>query len=65
LIVHGAGDRRVPIKHAEGMRDALKATGKEVEWVIYSDEAHGFMKPENRIDRYKKIEAFLRKHLGS
>lgn len=64
LIVHGAGDRRVPIKHAEGMRDALKSAGKEVEWVVYADEAHGFMKPENRVDRYKKIEAFLRKYLG-
>ncbi len=65
LIVHGAGDRRVPIKHAEGMRDALKAAGKEVEWVVYAEEGHGFTKPENRIDRYKKIEAFLSKHLGN
>lgn len=65
MIVHGAGDQRVPIKHAEGMRDALKAAGKEYEWVIYPEEGHGFIKPENRIDRYRKIEAFLKKHLGS
>lgn len=65
LIVHGAGDRRVPIKHAEGMRDALKAAGKEYEWVVYSEEGHGFMKQENRLDRYNKIEAFLRKYLGN
>lgn len=65
LIVHGAGDQRVPIQHAEGMRSAMKAAGKEPEWVVYPEEAHGFLKPENRIDRYKKIEAFLRKHIGS
>jgi len=65
LIVHGAGDRRVPIKHAEGMRDALKAAGNSFEWVIYPEEGHGFTKPANRIDRYKKIEAFLQKNLSS
>ncbi len=63
LIVHGAGDRRVPIQHAEGMRDALKSAGKEFEWLVYPEEGHGFMKPENRIDRYRKIEAFLNKNL--
>lgn len=64
LIVHGAGDQRVPIKHAEGMRDALTAAGKTFEWLIYPEEGHGFTKPANRIDRYKKIEAFLQKNLG-
>jgi dipeptidyl aminopeptidase/acylaminoacyl peptidase len=62
LFVHGADDRRVPIKHAEGMRDALKAVGKPFEWVVYSGEGHGFMKPENRLDYYRKMEAFLGRH---
>ncbi len=62
LFVHGADDRRVPIKHAEGMRDALKAAGKPYEWVVYSGEGHGFMKPENRLDYYNRMEAFLAKH---
>jgi dipeptidyl aminopeptidase/acylaminoacyl peptidase len=65
MIVHGAGDRRVPIKHAEGMRDALLAAGKKFEWVIYPEEGHGFIKPENRVDRYRKIEAFLHKNLDN
>ena len=64
LIVHAVRDQRVPIAHAEGMRDALKAAGKTYEWVVYADEAHGFAKMENRIDRYTRIEAFLRKYLG-
>lgn len=65
LIVHGAGDQRVPIQHATGMRDALKAAGKEYEWVVYDDEGHGYTNPVNRLDRYRKIEAFLAKHLGT
>jgi dipeptidyl aminopeptidase/acylaminoacyl peptidase len=64
LFVHGVGDRRVPIQHAEGMRDAMQAAGKAYEWVVYPEEGHGFTKPENKIDRYKKIEAFLAKNLG-
>lgn len=62
LFVHGADDRRVPIKHAEGMRDALKSAGRPYEWVVYSGEGHGFLKPENRLDYYRKMEAFLGKH---
>jgi len=64
LIIHGAGDERVPIAHAEGMRDALKAAGKEVEMRVYAEEGHGFVKPANQIDRLQRIEAFLDKHLG-
>ena len=52
----------MPIKHAEGMRDALKAAGKPYEWVVYSGEGHGFMKPENRLDYYRRMEDFLGRH---
>jgi len=64
MIVHAVRDQRVPFKHAEGMRDAMRAAGKDVEWVVYPDEAHGFAKFENRVDRYNKIEAFLKKNIG-
>ena len=36
---------------------------KSVEWVVYPDEAHGFAKYENRVDRYNKIEAFLKQNI--
>ena len=64
MIIHAVRDQRVPFQHAEGMRDAMRAAGKEVEWVVYPDEAHGFAKFENRVDRYNKIEAFLEKNIG-
>lgn len=60
LFVHGADDKRVPIKHAEGMRDALKAANKPFDWLVFSGEGHGFQKPENRLEYYKRMEAFLR-----
>jgi dipeptidyl aminopeptidase/acylaminoacyl peptidase len=65
LFVHGGGDRRVPLQHAEGMRDALEAADKPFEWVVYPEEGHGFLKVENRTDFYRRMETFLARHLGT
>jgi dipeptidyl aminopeptidase/acylaminoacyl peptidase len=62
FFAQGADDRRVPIKHGEGMRDSLKAAGKPYEWLVFSGEGHGFLKPENRVEYYKRMESFLRQH---
>lgn len=64
LFLHGGSDRRVPIKHAEAMRDALKAANKPYEWLVFPEEGHGFMKESNRIAQFKAMEAFLAKHIG-
>lgn len=63
LIGHGGLDRRVPIVHATKMRDALERHNKQVSWVAYGDEAHGLRQEANRIDYYKRVEAFLAKHM--
>ncbi len=44
--------------------EAMKKAGKEVEYVEYADEGHGFARPENRLDFYGRAEKFLAKHLG-
>lgn len=64
LIIHGGNDPRVPIRHAEAMRDALKAAGKPYEWLVFPEEAHGILKEQNRVAFYKKIEEFLARHIG-
>jgi dipeptidyl aminopeptidase/acylaminoacyl peptidase len=48
LLAYGGQDHRVPIKHGYDFREALDKYGKTYEWVLYSDEAHGFAKDENR-----------------
>ncbi|GLR11725.1 peptidase S9 [Chitinimonas prasina] len=65
FIAHGALDRRVPLVHAERMRDALKAHGKAYEWLVIDDEGHGFFKMENVKLFYPAVEAFLKKYIGS
>ncbi len=64
LIAQGANDPRV--KKAESLQivEAMKKAGKEVEYVEYADEGHGFARPENRLDFYAKADKFLAKHLG-
>jgi dipeptidyl aminopeptidase/acylaminoacyl peptidase len=63
LIAHGAQDRRVPVVHAARLKSALAGHNKAVEYVVYSDEGHGLVLRENRIDFYKRAEAFLARHL--
>jgi dipeptidyl aminopeptidase/acylaminoacyl peptidase len=59
LMAHGAEDVRVPIKQGRKFRDAVSDTNKNVEWIVYSDEGHGFHQEEHRIDYWKHVEAFL------
>ncbi len=63
MLAVGTEDRRVPVEHGNGMREALTEAGNPPLWVSYSDEGHGFFKSENRADFYRKMEAFLARHL--
>lgn len=60
LLVHGTRDERVPVKHAERMRDALKAAGNPAEWYVETDEAHGFIKESANEQLYTRVDSFLR-----
>lgn len=64
LMAYGANDRRVPLIHGEKMKDALRARGVPVEWVVYADEGHGFLLEENRLDFYRRVAAFLDRNIG-
>ncbi len=33
-------------------------------YILYPDEGHGFVRPENRLSFYAVTEAFLAEHLG-
>ena len=63
LMAYGGLDRRVPVIHGEKMRDALAKNGTPVEWVVYQEEAHGFLLEKNRYDFYNRVAAFLAKYL--
>jgi len=64
LLAHGGVDRRVPIEHSRKFLSAAQNAGVKVDWVVYPDEAHGFRKPANEADFWKRVEAFLAASLG-
>ena len=64
MIVQGANDPRVKKSESLQMVEALNKSGREVEYIEYPDEGHGFARPENRLDFYGRAETFLAKHLG-
>jgi len=59
LLAHGTLDRRVPIVHSEKMLQALKASGKQVEWVMLRGEGHGIGHADNRELFYNALFDFL------
>ncbi len=64
LIGQGANDPRVKVAESEQIVNAMKQAGKPVEYVLYTDEGHGFARPENRLHFYAIAEEFLAKYLG-
>jgi dipeptidyl aminopeptidase/acylaminoacyl peptidase len=64
LIGQGANDPRVKQAESDQIVAALRKANKPVEYVVYTDEGHGFARPENRLHFYALAEAFLAKHLG-
>ena len=64
LIAQGANDPRVNIKESDQIVEAMRKANKPVEYIVFTDEGHGFARPENRLFFYAKAEEFLAKYLG-
>jgi dipeptidyl aminopeptidase/acylaminoacyl peptidase len=65
LLLHGQEDPQVPPYEAAQFAAALKKQGKIFSYFTYPAEGHGFTRPENRLDSWRKQQAFLRKYLLS
>jgi dipeptidyl aminopeptidase/acylaminoacyl peptidase len=63
LIVQGRNDPRVPFTEAERMRDAIRAQGGTVWFVMAADEGHGFAKKSNADFQFQATVLFLREFL--
>jgi dipeptidyl aminopeptidase/acylaminoacyl peptidase len=64
LIAQGANDPRVKQAESEQIVAAIKKAGKDVKYLLFEDEGHGFVRPQNRLKFMYEAEAFLAKHLG-
>jgi dipeptidyl aminopeptidase/acylaminoacyl peptidase len=63
LIGQGKNDPRVKEAESEQIVEAMRKHNKEVQYVLYPDEGHGFARPENRLHFFAVTEQFLAKHL--
>jgi dipeptidyl aminopeptidase/acylaminoacyl peptidase len=52
-------DDIVPPEASEEWVEALRGAGKTFEYKTYDDEPHGFLRRENQMDAYERIERFL------
>jgi dipeptidyl aminopeptidase/acylaminoacyl peptidase len=64
LIAQGKNDPRVKQAESEQIVEAVRKAGKDVEYMLFEDEGHGFARPENRLKFFAAAEKFLAKHLG-
>jgi len=66
MLVHGAKDERVPIKHMHELVKRMEAVGKKPEQIVVEKkEAHGFRDIDNNVNLYTKMLAFFDQHIGS
>lgn len=65
LLTHQEGDLRCPIGQSEEIFHALRAMGKEVEFVRYPGGFHTYVThaPSQTLDRVKRIAAWFNDHM--
>ena len=63
MVLQGANDPRVLQVESDEIVEAVKKNGVPVEYIVFPDEGHGFMKKENEIKAYGQILVFLDKYL--
>ncbi|MFH2102139.1 MAG: S9 family peptidase [Chloroflexota bacterium] len=64
-LICGANDPRCPAEESRAARDRLVELGREVDFIIYPDEGHGYLNVENLIDSETRRVAFLARVLDN
>jgi dipeptidyl aminopeptidase/acylaminoacyl peptidase len=64
LIGQGEHDPRVKRTESDQIVKVMKEKGIPVTYIVYPDEGHGFIRPENKIAFYGVMEHFLAENLG-
>jgi dipeptidyl aminopeptidase/acylaminoacyl peptidase len=63
MVLQGANDPRVLKVESDEIVAAARRNGVPVEYVVFPDEGHGFLKKENEIAGYSKVITFLDTYL--
>jgi dipeptidyl aminopeptidase/acylaminoacyl peptidase len=63
MVLQGANDPRVLKVESDEIVEAVRARNIPVDYVVFEDEGHGFVKKENQIRGYKAILDFVETYL--
>ena len=63
MVLQGANDPRVLQIESDEIVEGIKKNNVPVEYVVFPDEGHGFIKKENEIKGYSQILKFLDQYL--
>jgi dipeptidyl aminopeptidase/acylaminoacyl peptidase len=63
MVLQGKNDPRVLKAESDEIVEAAKKRDVPVDYIVFEDEGHGFVKKENQIKGYSAILDFLNKHL--
>ena len=63
FVLQGKNDPRVPYTESEQIVKALRDRGAPVEYILFEDEGHGFVKLNNRLVLYPRLVEFLDRHM--
>lgn len=63
MVLQGSNDPRVLQVESDEIVANVRANGVPVEYVLFDDEGHGFLKNENKIEGYGKVKNFLDTYL--
>ena len=63
IVFQGANDVRVLKVESDEIVEGVKKNGVPVEYVVFPDEGHGFVKKENQVTTSKRTLEFLDKYL--
>lgn len=65
LLGYGGADHRVPASQGRLFYQAVSKTNPHVEWVLYSEEGHGWALQKNNVDFWTRAEKLLARSIGA
>jgi dipeptidyl aminopeptidase/acylaminoacyl peptidase len=63
MVLQGANDPRVLQRESDEIVAAVRKNGVPVEYIVFPDEGHGFVKRENQLKGYGAAVQFLDKYV--
>jgi pimeloyl-ACP methyl ester carboxylesterase len=63
LVIQGKNDPRVVEQESSDLVEAMRAQGKDVDYLVFEDEGHDVLKLPNKVRCYETIVDFFKKHL--